>query len=149
MITGRIKDIIVTSYGKNIPASAIEGRIAQSPYVSQVMLYGDRRKYIVALVVPSRTAMERYCAEEGIAYPRYEGLLTDERVRSLIAGEIERTTIDLAPYEKVKSFALIPEEFSTGNGLLTPLMKLRRAQVTDRYRETIASIYEAAEGNPQ
>ncbi len=148
-ITGRIKDLIVTSYGKNIPAGAIEARIAQSPCVSQVMLYGDRRKYIVALVVPIRAAIERRAEELGIAAAGYPALLNDDRIRALLAEEIDRATADLSHYEKVKRFAMLAEEFTVGNGLLTPLMKLRRAQVADRYRGTIESMYETPEGGPQ
>lgn len=145
VIIGRIKDIIVTSYGKNIPAAAIESRIIQSRHISQAMLYGDRRKYITALVVPIRAAIEEFAAAEGIPEMAYEALLEDPRVRALIAGEIERATEGLAQYEKVKEFALIAEEFSIGNGLLTPLMKLRRAQVAERYRERIESMYDTHE----
>ena len=145
-ITGRIKDLIVTSYGKKIPAGAIEARIAQSPYVSQVMLYGDQRKYIVALVVPIRAAIERHAEEFEIASAGYPALLNDNRIRGLLAEEIDRATADLSHYEKVKQFALLAEEFTVANGLLTPLMKLRRAQVADRYRRTIESMYETAEG---
>jgi long-chain acyl-CoA synthetase len=146
VITGRIKDLIVTSYGKNIAAAAIEARICQSPCVSQVMLHGDRRKYITALVVPLRSAVVRFAREEGLQVDDYDALLEHERIRSLVASEIERTTADLASFEKVKAFALIAEEFTTGNGLLTPLMKLRRAQVVERHRERIESMYQVIEG---
>ncbi len=145
VITGRIKDLIVTSYGKKVPAAAIEGRICRSGFISQAMLYGDRCKYIVALIVPSRPAVERFATETGIESLRYEDLLADGRIHALIEGEIEKATVDLAPYEKVKAFALVPEEFSIVNGLLTPLMKLRRVQVVERYRDRIASMYAAAE----
>jgi long-chain acyl-CoA synthetase len=146
IITGRIKDLIVTSYGKNVAATAIEARIARSPYVSQVMLYGDRRKYLVALVVPMRKAVEQYAADVGIAFETYESLLKDERIHSRIAAEIEEATTDCAPYEKVKAFRMIPEEFTQESGLLTPLLKLRRKQVAERYWNTIESLYETSEG---
>ena len=146
VITGRIKDLIVTSYGKNVPAAAIEARIAQSPFVSQVMLSGDRRKYIVALVVPFRSAIERYAADREIEAADYPTLLDDARIRSLIADEIDRTTVDLSSYEKVKGFTLLAEEFTVANGLLTLLMKMRRAQVAERYRSTIDAMYGVSEG---
>lgn len=146
VITGRIKDIIVTSYGKNIPAAAIEAHICQSPYISQVMLCGDRRKFITALIVPFRPAIERFAHSEGLGITQYDAILEDQRVRVLIASEIERTTDDLAAYEKVKAFTLLSEEFSLANGLLTPLMKLRRAQVADRYRDVIQSMYDTTYG---
>jgi len=146
IITGRIKDLIVTSYGKNVAAAAIEARIARSPYVSQGMLYGDRRKYLVALLIPRRSAIEEYANNEGITWGTYEALLNHDRVRSLIAGEIEAATADCAPFEKVKAFALIAEEFTQESGCLTPLLKLRRSLVADRYRSVIEALYETPEG---
>ena len=142
VITGRIKDLIVTSYGKNVSATAIELRITQSPYISQAMLYGDRMKYIVALIVPFRDATERLAEEIGIATDGYPTLLNNGGIRSFFAQEIERATADLSHFEQVKNFSLIEEEFSVANGLLTPLMKLRRSQVAERYRSTIASMYD-------
>jgi long-chain acyl-CoA synthetase len=146
IITGRIKDLIVTSYGKKVAAAAIEAKIAGSPYISQVMVYGDRRKYLTALVVPMRKTVERYAADEGISADSYESLLKDTRIRARIAAEIEEATKDCAPYEKVKEFALIAEEFTIESGLLTPLLKLRRKLVAERYCSTIESLYETAEG---
>jgi long-chain acyl-CoA synthetase len=146
IITGRIKDLIVTSYGKKVAAAAIEGRIARSSYVSQVMVYGDRRKYLVALVVPMRKAIEQYAANEGIACEVYESLLKDGRIRSRIASEIEEATKVCAPYEKVKAFDLIAEEFTQDNGLLTPLLKLRRIPVAERYARILESLYDTSEG---
>lgn len=146
VITGRIKDLIVTSYGKKVAAAAIEARIVRSPYVSQVMLYGDRRKYLVALVIPQRSAIEGYANSEGIVWETYELLLNHERVRSLISAEIEVTTADCAPFEKVKAFSLIAAEFTQESGCLTPLLKLRRNLVADRYRGVIEALYASAEG---
>jgi long-chain acyl-CoA synthetase len=146
IITGRIKDLIVTSYGKKVPATAIEARIARSPYVSQVMVYGDRRKYLVALLVPMREAVRQFAAREGVATEKYESLLEDADIRSLIASEIEETTKDCAPYEKVKAFALVAEEFTQDNGLLTPLLKLRRKLVAERYADVLESLYDTSKG---
>jgi long-chain acyl-CoA synthetase len=144
VITGRLKEIIVTSYGKNVAPVPVEARLAESPYIDQVMLCGDRRKYITALVVPSKPAITRFAGEAGIKSESYEALLKHARVRELVAAEIERATVDCAPYEKVKGFLLLSEGFTTENDLLTPTMKLRRARIEQRYAALVAALYAEA-----
>ena len=146
VITGRIKDLIVTSYGKKIAATPIEASINRSPYVSQVMLYGDNRKFIVALVVPRRSEIERYATGAGIVGQDYPDLLNTSPVHTLITDEIGKATADLAPHEQVKAAALIPEEFTTDNGLMTVTMKLRRTLIAERYRNLIENLYHTLEG---
>jgi long-chain acyl-CoA synthetase len=141
VITGRIKEIIVTSYGKNVAPIPIESEITKSMYVDQAMLYGDNRKYITALIVPQREAIERYARENGIDAAGYEELLNRDEIRALIGAEIERATVDCARFEKVKAFALIPENFSVANKLLTPTLKLRRKKVIETYMKEIEAMY--------
>ncbi len=142
LITGRIKELIVTSYGKKVAPVPIEAEIQRSSYIDQALLFGDNRKFITALIVPRREAVERYARGKGAA-GIYTALLDREEIRELIAVEIERATADLAPFEKIKAFALLPEGFNVANELLTPTLKLRRKKITERYRETIESMYAA------
>jgi long-chain acyl-CoA synthetase len=141
VITGRIKELIVTSYGKNVAPVPIETELAHSPYVDQAMLCGDKRKHIAALIVPARAAVMRRAEEMGIKAGTYAGLLRQDGIRSLLAGEIERATSGCAPYEKVRAFVLLSEGFTVENDLLTPTLKLRRGRIEERYRAEIASIY--------
>ncbi|MDD3643492.1 MAG: long-chain fatty acid--CoA ligase [Candidatus Krumholzibacteria bacterium] len=140
-ITGRIKEIIVTSYGKNVAPAPIESAIAKSPYIDQVVLCGDGRRFIAALIVPARCAIEEYAKGRGIVAHGYEELLAREEIRALIASEIEEATADAARFEKVRRFALIAEPFTVANRLLTPTMKLRRAKVIEAYGDLIEQIY--------
>jgi long-chain acyl-CoA synthetase len=141
VITGRIKEIIVTSYGKNVGPVSIEAALAGSPLIDQVMLCGDRRKYIAALIVPAQAAIWRRAQERGIQAGSYADLLKHQAVRKLFADEIDEATRDCAPYEKVKAFLLLSEGFTVENDLLTPTLKLRRARIEEKYRAEIAAMY--------
>ncbi len=146
IITGRIKELIVTSYGKNVAPVPIEAEITKSPYIDQALLYGDNRKYITALVVPEKCAIEGYARENDLISTGYEELLGSGEIRKLIAGEIEKATADRARYEKVKSFSIVPESFTVANKLLTPTLKLRRKRVIDKYSDVIAAMYDGRDG---
>jgi long-chain acyl-CoA synthetase len=145
VVTGRIKDLIVTSYGKKVAPAPIEADIAKSPYVDQVLLFGDNKKFITALLVLQREAIERYAREKTIEAGDYAALLAREETRELIADEIERATAELAPFEKVRAFALLAEGFTVANELLTPTLKLRRSKVVERYRDVIEALYASCE----
>jgi len=146
IITGRIKELIVTSYGKNVAPVPIEAEITKSQYIDQALLYGDNRKYITALVVPEKCAIEAYAQESNLIAAGYEELLKSSKIRDLIAGEIERTTADRARYEKVKDFSLLPDSFTVANKLLTPTLKLRRKRVIEKYGDAIAAMYDGRNG---
>jgi long-chain acyl-CoA synthetase len=142
-ITGRIKELIVTSYGKKVAPVPIEAEIIRSPYIDQALLYGDNKKFIVALVVPTREMVERYAQENGITAAGYTELLARREIHDLVASAVERATAELAPFEKVRSFALLAEGFTVANELLTPTLKLRRKKIVERYRNVIDALYEA------
>lgn len=145
IITGRIKEIIVTSYGKNIAPAPLEEKISRSRYIDQVMLHGDKRKYIVALIVPNRESIEHYAGEKNILSGNYSELLETDKIKELINHEIEKATTDLASYEKVKTFALLSEGFTVENGMFTLTLKLRRGEIAKRYVELINALYENLE----
>ena len=146
IITGRIKEIIVTSYGKNVAPVPIEAEITKSSYITQVVLYGDNKKYITALIVPEREPIERYAKERNILVADYKELLDKDNIKKLIANEIKKATVNFAPFEKVKAFTLLPESFTIENSMLTPTLKLRRPKIIERYRSEIDSMYAQTEG---
>jgi len=141
IITGRLKEIIVTSHGKNVAPSPIENRIRASKYIHQCMLCGDNEKSITALVVPERSAIENFAREKHLEVDDYESLLTTTPVRNLITREIRSATGHLAEHEKVTRFTLLPEPFAVENDMLTPTLKLRRPKIARRYQDTIAAMY--------
>ena len=140
-ITGRIKELIVTSYGKKVAPVPVEQEIMTSPFVEQVMVYGDRCAYLTAIVVPRRAAVEDYARSHGIKAASYEQLLNDERIRKMVEQEVVHKTSGMAPFEQVKAVTLVAEPFTVANDLLTPTLKLRRPKIAERWRELIAATY--------
>jgi long-chain acyl-CoA synthetase len=142
IITGRIKELIVSSYGKNIPPVPIEQAMCNSKYVEQAMVHGDRRPFLSALVIPSPLALEAFALERGIAFKRYTDVLDHPEVLKLYDGEIKKALAGFAQYEQVRRFKLIPNPFTIENGLLTPSLKTKRPQVITAYHEELEKMYE-------
>ena len=142
IITGRIKELIVSSYGKKIAPVAIEQAIAKSKYVEQVVVYGDRRPFLAALVMPSPLSLEGFARERGIAFKRYTDVLDNPEVLKLYDEEIKKALAGFSQYEQVRRFRLIPDPFTVENGLLTPSFKTKRPQVVIAYHDEIEKMYE-------
>lgn len=144
-VTGRKKDIIVTSGGKNVSPQNIEKLMRTSPYIHQLMVCGDGRKFLTALVAVDAEAVQRFAEREGIAFDRFQELVVHPRVRRLIASEIEERNHQLAGYQTIRRFTILPESFSLDAGEVTATMKLRRQAVEERYRDLIDAMYEQNE----
>ncbi len=142
-ITGRKKDLIVTAGGKNVAPSAIEGLIATSPYISQVCVIGDRRRYLTALITVDEPNIRAYAAEHGIAGESLDELLANEGINALIQGIVDAKNKEFASFETIKKFRLL-EEFSIENGLLTPTLKVKRNVAMERFADVIESMYDQA-----
>lgn len=141
IITGRIKELIVTSYGKNIAPVPIENEICRCPYVEQAMVYGDRCSYLTAIIVPRRELVEKYAQAHGLRAENYSALLRNERIREMVEREVVKTQEGLAPFEQVKAVILVPEPFTVENGLMTPTLKIRRNKVVERWKNEIDALY--------
>jgi long-chain acyl-CoA synthetase len=141
IITGRIKELIVTSYGKNIAPVPIEEEICRSPWVEQAMVYGDRCSYLAALVVPRKAVVEKYAQEHGITAASYPQLLQNPQMKKAIETDVVKMTSGLASFEQVKTVALISEPFSIENDMMTPTLKLRRARIVEKWRAALEALY--------
>jgi long-chain acyl-CoA synthetase len=148
-ITDRKKDILVTAGGKNIAPQNIEGQLkASCPYVSQVVMLGDRRPFCVALVAINEETTGKWAREHGIQYKDYADLASRPEVRQLIRDGIEAVNATLASYERIKDFHLLDHDLSVESGEMTPKMSIKRKVVESRnqeildgfYRETVARI---------
>jgi long-chain acyl-CoA synthetase len=139
-ITGRIKDQYKLANGKYVAPAPLEDRIKLSPFIANAMIYGDNRLHNVALIVPDPAALSEWAAAVGLDSTQ-EGFLERKDVRALIAQEIERLSADLPKYEKVQNFALIPEDFTQENGMMTPTFKIRRRDVMKRWGKVIETLY--------
>ncbi len=140
-ITGRIKDIIVTSGGKNIAPARTEQALSQSPYISQVVIIGDRRSYLTALIVPNLDEIRQLAADKQIQYDSDEQLVHHFEILGFIEKEVEAQQQNLARFEQIKKFTLMSREFSIEEGEMTPSLKIRRAMVENKYSDIIDIMY--------
>jgi Long-chain acyl-CoA synthetases (AMP-forming) len=148
-ITDRKKDLLKTSAGKFVAPQPIENALKTSPYILNAMVLGDRRKFVVALVVPNAKLVSSRAAAQGVRISSGEEVAAHPFTRTLIEAEIQRLTANLAQYETIKRFALLPGDFTFDNGALTFTMKLKRRVVEDQYRDVIESLYaDVAEPRP-
>jgi long-chain acyl-CoA synthetase len=141
VITDRKKDLIVTSGGKNVAPQPIENVLKQNPYIANAVVIGGSRKFIAALIVPNIEKLEEYAKSEGVAYVNRKDLIQNEAVVRFLLGEVDRSTPNLAPYEKVKKIALLERDFEIERGEITPTLKVKRNIVEDKYKELIDSLY--------
>jgi len=148
-ITDRKKDLIKTAAGKFVAPQPIENALKTSPYILNAMVIGDRRKFIVALIVPNFTTVSAKAAEQGIHFASHTEMAANPWVHTLLEGEIKRLTVHLAQFETIKRFALLPDDFTFDNGSLTYTLKLKRRVVEGQFRDVIEQLYaEFAEPRP-
>jgi len=148
-ITDRKKDLIVTSGGKNIAPQPIQQRLKASPLVSDAIIIGDRRNFPAALIVPDFAAVEAALQARGLSSGTREQLVERADVQALFQPLLDDINRDLAQFERIKRFALLPSEMTVEGGELTPTLKLRRPVVEQRFAGVIEQMYatrEAAAG---
>ena len=141
-ITDRKKDLIITSGGKNIAPQKIENLMKGDRYINQIIVVGDGRKYLTALVTLNYEEVEKYAREKGIEYKDRDDLAKKKEIYDLIMSRVNEYNKKLASYETIKKIAIIPGEFTRESGELTPTLKVRRKIVHEKYREIIDSMYE-------
>ena len=141
VITDRKKEIIVTSGGKNVAPQPIENALKASKYITQAVLIGDKRKYISALIVPDFDVLTKWAKQNGIDFTSNEDLIEKQLVKDLIQREVEKVNHDLARYEQVKKFALLPHELTQDGGELTPTLKVKRRVINEKYKDIIDGLY--------
>lgn len=141
----RIKDLFKTSNGKYIAPQMIESKLVLDRYFDQAVIVADQRKFVSALIVPDYKLLELYAKQNDIAFANREELCLHPQVRKFFTERIETLQQDLAHYEKIKRFVLLPSPFTMENGELTNTLKVRRRIVYEHYAELINKIYAEAE----
>lgn len=141
VITDRKKDLLVTSGGKNIAPQPIENLLKTSPYITNGVVIGDRKRFIAALVVPDFDKLREYARAQGIAFSSLDDLCRDRRIVGFLKAEVDRATPLLASYERIKKIAVLPRDFEIEKGEITPSLKVRRASVTAEYQALIDAMY--------
>lgn len=138
-ITGRKKELIITSGGKKVAPDGIEQKLAAAKLISQVMLVGEGRPYCIALVALNREAVRELFAQAELEPPDSAG--RKQAIREAVWKEVENINRSLSSYESIKKVLVIAEDFSVENGMLTPTLKVRRAQVLRNYSREIEGLY--------
>ncbi len=140
-IVGRKKDLIITAGGKNIAPSHIEHKLSQSPFINQVVVLGDKERYLAALIVLEKEAIVKWARENSLGIDAQTSLNDNEAIVHLIEKEIYRLSSELASYETVKKFLILDEELSVEGGELTPTLKVKRKVVAQKYADKIKALF--------
>lgn len=141
-LTDRIKDLYKTSNGKYIAPQQIESKLIVDRFIDQIVVIADRHKYVSALIVPSYTLLQEYAKQQGIAYQSLEELCNNQQVHNYLSERINTLQQDLAYYEQVKRFRLLPQPFSMERNEITSTLKMRRKVIFEHYSEEIESMYQ-------
>jgi long-chain acyl-CoA synthetase len=140
-ITDRKKDLIVTSGGKNVAPQKIENIAKTFKHVSQFMVHGDKRNYLTALIVLEREEVVKYAKENHILFSEYAELIKNSKIQALVQGILDQINSQLASFETIKRFKILPNEFSIETGELTPSLKIRRRFCSEKYKSELDSLY--------
>lgn len=141
-ITDRKKELFKTAGGKYIAPQAIENKMKESRFIEQIMVVGgDDKKYIAALIVPSFLQLESWAKAKNILYKSISDLINNAAVIELFNNEINKRNIAFGKWEQIKKFKLLSEEWTIQNGQLTPTLKLKRKAITQQYKSEIESLF--------
>ncbi len=140
-ITDRKKELIVTSGGKNIAPHPIELSLTIDMYIDQACVVGDGRNYVTALIVPQFELLEKIADDMNISYNENRDLIRSNEIIRFFEERVEKANQNLARYEQIKKFRLLPQSFSEETGELTPTQKMKRRVIYDKYSNEIDSLY--------
>ena len=140
-ITDRMKDIIITAGGKNITPSEIENQLKFSPYISDAVVIGDRRKFLSCLIMIDYDNVSKYAQDQNVPFTDFASLCRTTEVRDLVWAEIERVNQNFARVETIKKFCMIEQQLTAEDDEVTPTLKLKRKFVNDKYKVMIDGMY--------
>ncbi len=140
-IIDRKKDLIKTAGGKYVAPQKLENLLKLSPLISQVLIHGDRRKYVVALITLNEPYIKKLARENNWTYKDYRSLIQREEVVQLVRKEVARANSQLASYETIKNFKILPQDFSIERGELTPSLKVKRRVCDEKFKTEIDALY--------
>jgi long-chain acyl-CoA synthetase len=140
-ITDRKKDIIITAGGKNITPQYIENKLKFSPYINDAVVIGDRRKYLVCLIMIDEDNVVKYAQDNKIQFSTYKDLTRAPEIIKLVQGEVDKVNETLSQVEKVKKFTILPKKLYEEDGEVTPTMKVKRKYVNQAFSDLIERMY--------
>jgi long-chain acyl-CoA synthetase len=140
-ITDRKRDFIKNSGGDMISPARVEGYLTLQPEIAQAMVFGDRRPYLVAVIVPNQELIDGLARRRGVA-PELAQLAGDGELQKLVAAAVARVNAELSPIERVRRFVIAGEPFTTANGQMTPTLKIKRHAIRQAYGTALVALYE-------
>jgi len=144
-ITDRKKDLIITAGGKNVAPQYIENLLKFSPYITDAVVIGDRRKYITALIVIDEENVVKYAQDQKVQYTTFASLTRTEEVIKLISEEVEKVNKQIARVENIRKFRLLDKKLYTEDGEVTPTMKVKRKSISEQYKNIIEEMYQSGD----
>jgi long-chain acyl-CoA synthetase len=141
VMTERIKDLYKTATGKYIAPNHIESKLAMDKYIEQIVVFGDDKKYVTALIAPSVLPLQEYAKKANIAYENIEELLVNNKIIEFFEERLAKLQTEFARFEQIKKFKLLKHPFSVENGELTSTLKLRRLIIKEKYKKEIDEMY--------
>jgi long-chain acyl-CoA synthetase len=140
-ITDRKKDLIKTAGGKYVAPQKLENLLKAQPLISHVLIHGDNKKYIVALLTLDPLALKNFAAEKGISYQSIEALTQNPAVLEKVRQSLSNVNTQLASYETIKRFSVLPQEFTVEAGELTPSLKVKRKVLDQKFKKQLEALY--------
>lgn len=140
-VTDRIKDLIITDSGENVAPQHIETVLKVDPYTEHVIALGDKRKFLTAIIVPQFPALEEYARSHAITFSSRSELVHRPEIHDFFRARIDKLSVDLAPYEQIKEFALLDHDLTEEAGELTPTQKVKRKAIATMYADMIDAMY--------
>lgn len=140
-ITDRKKDLIKTAGGKYVAPQRLDGLLKLCPYISHVHIHGDQKKYIVSLLTLDRPSVENLAKEKSVAFTDWNELVNSPFVRELVRKAVADANAELASWESIKKYAVLPNEFTIEGGEITPSLKVKRKVIDQRFKEKIDELY--------
>lgn len=137
----RIKDLFKTSNGKYIAPQMIEAKLLVDKFIDQIVIIADQRKFVSALIIPEYKALEEYAKANGIGYSSREELCASDKIHAMMMERIDTLQQQLAHYEQIKRFTLLPKPFTMESGELTNTLKMRRKVINEHYKKEIENMY--------
>jgi long-chain acyl-CoA synthetase len=140
-ITDRKKDLIKTAGGKYVAPQRVEGLLMLNPYISHALIHGDQKKYIIALLTLDRPSVQKLAKEKNISFSSWEDLIKTAFVSEIGRKAVADANADLASFESIKKFLILPDEFTVETGELTPSLKVKRKALDNKFKPQIESLY--------
>lgn len=142
IITGRLKSIFKTSFGKYVNPHAIESKFTESPFIENIIVLGENKKFAAALIVPDFIYLKNWCSRHNIPYSTHEEMITHPSVTARILKEVKKHNEHFGDYEQIKRYQLVTEEWSMESGFLSPTLKIKRKVIENFYTQKIEKLFE-------